>query len=347
MNFCRALSDFYLGTQFNQFIKDTIQECRLQQDVGWLKTCRSRKITKIASQIFVHLLTLSFALAVVPRRWLPLNMHTQKLLEKLDTSGFAGLFFLASFVFAAASICLDLIADRIYQDFIKLTIKQLRNVPEAWAVIRRYKKNITELDLDEILDLTDAQLEQVISHLPDLVNIQVCADQLSLRSFTQIQHACPKLERLYLQGTCFLHNPEYEIFEQFQTLRTLSIQKAEHLDNQGFKSICCLFHHNLDSLSLTSNLLNRDAIRMLCQIPNLSLDSLSLYSSALEPLNFLPLIQAAKSIKYSISFKCRIYQRGQIPMLLEALNHYHFGFNGKWTCSYSDLGATLYYQQNH
>ncbi len=350
MNLRLALSNIYLGAQFNQFIRDAVQECGLQQNVEWIKTCRNRKIAQVASQVFAYLLTLSLVVlvgkALVPRRWLALNAHVQKFLTDPASNVCLIIGSILSFI---GCICLKSVADTIYQDFIKLTLVQLRNVPEAWNLIQRYGKQVTDLDLakeeDKNLNLTDAKLEHIAQCLPDLTNVRMHADQLSINGFMQMQRDCPKLKRLHLEGTCLLNGSEYGIFEQFQKLNTLSIQDAVHLNTQGFQSICCLFSHSLRSLHLTANLLDRGAIHTLCQIPNLRFNELKLYSSALEPLDFLLLIQATKKIEGSISLKCERNQSHQIPTLIRALNSYHGSSDGEWTWSYRGSITTLYFEE--
>lgn len=349
MDICRTLSNVYLGTRFNQFVTDTIHECSLQQNVDWLKTCRNRRIAQIASQIFAYLLTLTVIVALgrvmVPRQWLSANVYTKKLLyEHLPILLFGG-----GLLFLPLQLWLKGKADKIYQDFIKLTLAHLGNVPEAWNILQRYGMDISHLDLaeeeDKNLNLTDDKLEQLVTRLPVLTNIKIHADQLSVDGFTKIQQGCPELEWLQLEGKCFLGDKEYDVFEQFKHLTELSIQDAVYLSSHGFKSICRLFQYALRSLKITSDLLDRSAIQVLCQVPNLHLDKLQLYSSALEPQDFLPLIQTAKRIRDSISFKCNDRQHEHIPALLNALERYHHRSDGEWLRSYNGSIATLYFEE--
>lgn len=350
MNLRNALSNIYFGTQFNQFIKDTIQECGLQQNGEWLKTCRKRRIAQVVSQIFVYLMTLSLVVLagkeLVPRRWLAFNAYAQKILTHrvINPCLIAG-----SVLSFTGCICLKSVADKIYQDFIKLALVHLGSVPEPWNIIQRYGKSITDLNLaeeaDKNLDLTDAKLEQITNRLPVLSDMKMHADQLSVNGFIRMQRDCPELKRLHLEGSCLLQDSEYTIFEQFQNLNRFSIHNAVHLNTQGFKSICRLFRDSLRSLYLTADLLDKSAIHTLCQIPDLRFNDLKLCSSALEPLDFLPLIQTAKTIKDSISFKCERHQSDQVPVLIRALNDHHGSSDGEWTWSYRGSITTLYFEE--
>lgn len=349
MDICRTLSNIYLGTRFNQFVTDTILECSLQQNVEWVKTCRNRRIAQVASQTFAYLLTLTVVVALgrlmVPRQWLSANVYTKKLLyEHVPIFLFGG-----GLLFFSLQFWLKGKADKIYQDFIKLTLNYLGNASEAWNILQRYGMDISHLDLaeeeDKNLNLTDDKLEQIVTRLPVLTNIKIHADQLSLDGFTKIQQGCPNLEYLQLEGKCSLKDKEYDVFEQFKHLTELSIQDAAYLSSLGFKSICRLFQHALRSLKIAANLLDRSAMQVFCQVPNLHLDKLQLYSSALEPQDFLPLIQTAKRIRDSISFKCNDRQQEQIPALLNALKCYHHRSDGDWERSYNGSIATLYFEE--